>query len=61
MMWLRDFLSEDMPRCRTMTYGYSSQLLKRGVETVEDYRPRFLEEIIMARDSEEVRYEEFTF
>lgn len=36
-MWLRDFLSKDLPYCRTMVYGYNSKLSTHGIDTIMDY------------------------
>jgi hypothetical protein len=36
-MWLRDFLSKDLPQCRTMIYGYNSKLSSHGVDTILNY------------------------
>src|ERR1700728_320432 len=55
-MWLRDFLSKDMPRCRTMIYGYNAKLSSRGIDTILDYSRGFLEEIKNIRQGIEVRY-----
>ncbi|KAK2788839.1 hypothetical protein FQN53_003026 [Emmonsiellopsis sp. PD_33] len=52
-MWLRDFLSQDLPRCRTMIYGYNSKLATHGVDTIMDYGRMFLEEIKQVRDTAE--------
>ena len=40
-----DFLSKDMPQCRTMIYGYDSKLSSRGIDTITDYGRQFLEGI----------------
>jgi hypothetical protein len=48
-MWLRDFLSKDLPHCRTMIYGYNSKLLSNGIDTI------MMEEIKKVRNTEEVR------
>ena len=55
-MWLRDFLSKDMPRCRTMIYGYNAKLSSRSIDTILDYSRGFLEEIKNIRRSKEVRF-----
>jgi hypothetical protein len=55
-MWLRDFLSKDMPQCRTMIYGYDSKLSNRGIDTLTDYGRQFLEGIKNIRDTQTVRY-----
>lgn len=53
-MWLRDFLSRDMPSCRTMIYGYNSKLASHGVDTIMDYGRGLLEEVKKVRNTEEV-------
>jgi len=54
-MWLRDFLSKDFPRCRTMIYGYNSKLSSHSINTIMDYGRELTEEITKVRDTEEVR------
>lgn len=54
-MWLRDFLSKDLPRCRTMLYGYNSKLSSHGIDTILDYGREFLGEIQRVRYTQEVR------
>jgi hypothetical protein len=53
-MWLRDFFSVDLPRCRTMVYGYNSKLLSHGIDTLLDYGREFLEELKKVRYTKEV-------
>jgi protein SERAC1 len=53
-MWLRDFLSKDLPHCRTMIYGYNSKLSSHGVDTIMDYGREFLEGIKRIRYTQEV-------
>jgi hypothetical protein len=55
-MWLRDFLSKDLPQCRTMTYGYNSKLSSHGVDTILDYGRELMEEIKKIRNTKEVMY-----
>ncbi|EAU30103.1 predicted protein [Aspergillus terreus NIH2624] len=52
-MWLRDFLSKDLPQCRTMIYGYNSKLSIRGVDTILDYGRGLMEEIKKIRHTKE--------
>ncbi|KAL7269776.1 hypothetical protein RUND412_007546 [Rhizina undulata] len=52
-MWLRDFMAQDLKNCRTMIYGYNSNLNSRGFHTVKDYKIEFLNEIAKVRKSEE--------
>jgi hypothetical protein len=54
-MWLRDFLCKDMPRCRTMIYGYNSRLSTHTVDTIIDYGRGLMEELKKIRNTEEVR------
>ncbi|KAL7912616.1 hypothetical protein GGI35DRAFT_440713 [Trichoderma velutinum] len=54
-MWLRHFLSQDLPYCRTMTYGYNSKLSTRGVDTIMDYSRGLLEALKKIRNTEELR------
>jgi hypothetical protein len=53
-MWLCDYLKEDLPHLRTMTYGYNSKLQAHNVDTILDYGLGFLEEIRKVRRTEEV-------
>lgn len=53
-MWLRDFLSKDLPRCRTMTYGYNSKLLSQGIDTIMTYGLEFIEGLERVRNTPEV-------
>ena len=54
-MWLRDFLSKDLPCCRTMIYGYNSKLSTQGVDTIMDYGRGLVEELKKVRNTDEVR------
>ncbi|OBT52166.1 hypothetical protein VE04_08056, partial [Pseudogymnoascus sp. 24MN13] len=54
-MWLRDFLSKDLPCCRTMIYGYNSKLSSHGINTIMDYGREFLEAIKRIRYTQEAR------
>lgn len=53
-MWLRDFLSKDLPQCRTMIYGYNSKLSSHGVDTILDYGRELMEEIKNIRNTKGV-------
>lgn len=53
-MWLRDFLSKDLPYCRTMIYGYNSKLSMYGIDTIMDYGRGLMEELKKVRNTEEV-------
>ncbi|KUL81720.1 hypothetical protein ZTR_09466 [Talaromyces verruculosus] len=54
-MWLRDFLSKDLPQCRTMIYGYNSKLSSHGVDTILDYGRELMEEIKKIRNTKELQ------
>ncbi|KAM0252581.1 hypothetical protein ACHAQJ_007618, partial [Trichoderma viride] len=54
-MWLRHFLSQDLPYCRTMTYGYNSKLSTRGIDTIMDYSRGLMEALKKIRNTEELR------
>jgi len=54
-MWLRDFLSRDLPCCRMMIYGYNSKLLSHGIDTIMDYGRELIEELKKVRNTEELR------
>ncbi|KAH8682822.1 hypothetical protein BGZ60DRAFT_205902 [Tricladium varicosporioides] len=54
-MWLRDFLSKDLPNCRTMIYGYNSKLSSHGINNIMDYGREFLEAIKRVRHTQELR------
>ncbi|QKX62526.1 uncharacterized protein TRUGW13939_09687 [Talaromyces rugulosus] len=54
-MWLRDFLSKDLPQCRTMIYGYNSKLSSHGVDTILDYGRELMEEIKKIRNTKEIQ------
>ncbi|KAF2802308.1 uncharacterized protein BDZ99DRAFT_401890 [Mytilinidion resinicola] len=53
-MWLRDFVSKDLPHCRTMIYGYNSKLSSYGINTIMDYSRELMEELKKVRNTEEV-------
>src|SRR5437763_11226861 len=53
-MWLRNFLSKDLPNCRTMIYGYDSKLSSHGIDKILDYGRDFLEGIKRVRQTQEV-------
>lgn len=53
-MWLRDFLSKDLPCCRTMIYGYNSKLSSHGIDTIMDYGRELIEEFKKIRNTEDV-------
>ncbi|KAJ5718746.1 hypothetical protein N7488_004392, partial [Penicillium malachiteum] len=53
-MWLRDFLSKDLPQCRTMIYWYNSKLSSHGVDTILDYGRERMEEIKKIRNTKEI-------
>ena len=53
-MWLRDFLSKDLPCCRTMIYGYNSKLSSHGIDMIMDYGRVLIDELKKIRDTDEV-------
>ena len=53
-MWLRDFLSEDLPKCRVMIYGYNSKLSNPGLHTIADFGRSLQEDLLRARRSDQV-------
>ncbi|KAF2176971.1 hypothetical protein K469DRAFT_605123 [Zopfia rhizophila CBS 207.26] len=54
-MWLRDYLSKDLPCCRTMIYGYNSKLSSHGIDTIMDYGQGLMEELKKVRNTEKLR------
>ncbi|KAJ5348541.1 uncharacterized protein N7506_001794 [Penicillium brevicompactum] len=60
-MWLRDFLSKDLPQCRTMIYGYNSKLSSHGVGTILDYGRELMEEIKKIRNTKELQQRPLIF
>ena len=53
-MWLRDFLSEDLPKCRVMTYGYNFKLPNPGLHTIADFGRGLQDDLLRARRSDQV-------
>ena len=53
-MWLRDFLSEDLPKCRVMIYGYDSKLSNPGLHTIADFGNGLREHLLQARRLDQV-------
>ncbi|KAH7194033.1 hypothetical protein DER44DRAFT_792603 [Fusarium oxysporum] len=53
-IWLRDFLSKDLPCCRMIIYGYNSKLSSHGINTITDYRQELIEELKKVQNTEEV-------
>ncbi|OQD70555.1 hypothetical protein PENDEC_c022G00030 [Penicillium decumbens] len=60
-MWLRDFLSKDLPQCRTMIYGYNSKLSSHGVDTILDYGRELMEKIKKAWNTKELEQRPLIF
>ncbi|KAF2814949.1 uncharacterized protein BDZ99DRAFT_434927 [Mytilinidion resinicola] len=60
-MWLRDFVSKDLPHCRTMIYGYNSKLSGYGIDTIMDYSRGLMEELKKVRNTEELRKQPLFF
>ncbi|KAI1179882.1 hypothetical protein F4777DRAFT_532343 [Nemania sp. FL0916] len=49
-MWLRDYIPRDIPKCRTILYGYDTQLLtSQSKQSIGDIGARFMESIIAFR------------
>ena len=42
-MWLRDFLPQEFPNARIMTYGYDSSLKEPNNANITDYRRGFIQ------------------
>ena len=42
-MWLCDFLPQELPNARIMTYGYDSSLRESGNANITDYRRGFIQ------------------
>ena len=60
-MWLKDFLPEDAPGCRIMTYGYNSNLVADAVDDgFLDYRRQFIQALQNARRGAEVIIPKFS-
>lgn len=59
-MWLQDFLKKDLPRCRTMIFGYDSRLDSPGAHEMQDYRDNLLTELKKARTSDQVSIQSFS-
>ena len=55
-MWLRDFLSKDLPKCRVMTYGYNSKLSNPGLHTIADFGRGLRKELLRARRLDQVAF-----
>jgi hypothetical protein len=58
-MWLRDFLSKDIPNLRVMTYGYKSNLvgdITDDFQTLLDYTKDLIHALETVRRSDEVFY-----
>ncbi|KAK8862169.1 Protein SERAC1 [Apiospora arundinis] len=54
-LWLRDWLSDDIPNIRVLLYGYNTKLLKSNAKSsVEDLGRRFLESLTAFRASDDV-------
>lgn len=53
-MWLRDFLCDDLPSCRTMIFGCNTKLTDHGTHTISDYALTLLDELRKARRTPEV-------
>ncbi|KAK2596797.1 hypothetical protein QQS21_006126 [Conoideocrella luteorostrata] len=54
-MWLKDFLPEDFPYCRILTYGYESSLINYGISRTMDYSEMLIDELKLIRNTEETK------
>ena len=56
-MWLQDFLPQDVPNIRIMTYGYDSELSNTADNSgMLDYRKALAQQLEVARNSSEVSW-----
>lgn len=54
-LWLRDWLSKDIPNIRVLLYGYDTTLLKsNSTSSIEDLGRRFLESLTAFRTNDKV-------
>ena len=53
-MWLRNFLSKDIPHCRAIIYGYNSKLSSHRISKIMDYGRELIEELKKVRSSDKV-------
>jgi hypothetical protein len=60
-MWLRHFLPKSLHHCRTMVYGYNSNLQHQSRHSIQDYVDTFLEELEKTRNSKEVPPHTYTY
>ena len=54
MMWPREFLRDDMPNARVLTFGYNSKLLSNASHVLDDYCTQFISSLLLARKSKDV-------
>ncbi|KAH0603219.1 uncharacterized protein H6S33_008223 [Morchella sextelata] len=60
-MWLRDFLCDDLPSCRTMIFGCNTNLTDSGTHTISDYALTLLDELRKARRTQEEKARPIVF
>lgn len=53
-MWLRHALGKELPRCRTMTYGYESGLSALSISRIHEYARAFRNEVDKVRRTADV-------
>lgn len=53
-MWLRDSFVKHFPTCRTLIYGYDSNLKTRGHHSLSDFTVQLLDRLMSLRKTEEV-------
>ncbi|KAH8755492.1 hypothetical protein BGZ57DRAFT_803377, partial [Hyaloscypha finlandica] len=56
VMWPRQFLRDDLPAARVLTYGYNTKLSYNMLHTLEDFCTQLLSSLQLARDSKEALY-----
>lgn len=53
-MWLRDSFINDFPTCRTLIYGYDSNLRTGGYQGLSDFTSQLLDALNTLRKTEDV-------
>jgi hypothetical protein len=51
VMWLRDYLKDDMPKCRVLTFGYNTKLTINNNYRFEDFCKELLSQLSLSRSS----------
>ncbi|KAH7024466.1 uncharacterized protein B0I36DRAFT_366411 [Microdochium trichocladiopsis] len=55
-IWLRDYLKEDIPKCRVLTFGYNTKLTIDNNYCFEDFCKELLSQLRLARSSHTTLY-----